>query len=54
MNGAEMLSKIKEIDHEVATILLTGHTDFESAVSAVNEGNVFRMLSKTMPSRDSN
>ncbi len=49
MDGATMLSKIKELDHEVVTVLLTGHTDFESAVAAVNEGNVFRMLSKPCP-----
>ena len=28
-DGATMLSKIKEIDSEVVTVLLTGHTDFE-------------------------
>ena len=32
MNGAEMLSRIKQIDDEVVTVLLTGHTDFESAI----------------------
>ena len=49
MNGAEMLAEIKKRDHEVSTILLTGHTDFESAMAAVNDGNVFRMLSKPCP-----
>ena len=49
MNGATMLSEIKKRDHEVVTVLLTGHTDFESAMAAVNEGNVFRMLSNPCP-----
>ena len=49
MNGAEMLAAIKKIDPEVVTVLLTGFTDFESAMAAVNEGNVFRMLSKPCP-----
>lgn len=49
MNGAEMLSNIKKLDSEVVTVLLTGHTDFDSAMAAVNEGNVFRMLSKPCP-----
>jgi CheY-like chemotaxis protein len=49
MNGAEMLAAIKAIDPEVVTVLLTGYTDFESAMAAVNEGNVFRMLSKPCP-----
>ena len=49
MNGATMLSEIKTRDPEVVTVLLTGHTDFESAMSAVNEGSIFRMLSKPCP-----
>lgn len=49
MNGAEMLSSIKKLDDEVVTVLLTGHTDFDSAMAAVNQGNVFRMLSKPCP-----
>lgn len=49
MNGAEMLAAIKKLNPEVVTVLLTGYTDFESAMAAVNEGNVFRMLSKPCP-----
>ena len=49
MNGATMLSEIKGKDPEVVTVLLTGHTDFESAMAAVNEGSIFRMLSKPCP-----
>lgn len=49
MNGADMLAEIKKQNHEVSTILLTGHTDFDSAMAAVNDGNVFRMLSKPCP-----
>lgn len=49
MNGAEMLAAIKKVNPEVVTVLLTGYTDFESAMAAVNEGNVFRMLSKPCP-----
>ena len=49
MNGATMLSEIKGRDPEVVTVLLTGHTDFESAMAAVNEGSIFRMLSKPCP-----
>jgi response regulator RpfG family c-di-GMP phosphodiesterase len=49
MDGATLLSEIKKRDPEVVTVLLTGHTDFESAMSAVNEGSIFRMLSKPCP-----
>ena len=49
IDGAVMLSSIKERNADVVTMLLTGHADFESAMSAVNDGNVFRMLSKPCP-----
>ena len=49
IDGAAMLAAIKERDPDVVTMLLTGHADFESAMAAVNEGNVFRMLSKPCP-----
>ena len=52
MDGATMLGEIKKRDPEVVTVLLTGHTDFESAMSAVNSGSVFRMLSKPCPPDD--
>ena len=48
MDGATMLAEIKKRNPEVVTVLLTGYTDFESAMAAVNEGNVFRMLSKPL------
>ena len=49
MDGATMLAEIKKRNPEVVTVLLTGYTDFESAMAAVNEGNIFRMLSKPCP-----
>ena len=49
MSGSEMLQEIKKIDPEVVTVLLTGHTDFESAMSAVNDGSVFRDALKPCP-----
>lgn len=52
MDGATMLGEIKKRDPEVVTVLLTGHTDFESAMLAVNSGNIFRMLSKPCPPQD--
>jgi response regulator RpfG family c-di-GMP phosphodiesterase len=49
MDGASMLAAIKDLDPDVVSMLLTGHADFESAMSAVNDGCVFRMLSKPCP-----
>lgn len=46
MSGSEMLSAIKQRDPDVVTMLLTGHADFDSAMAAVNDGAIFRMLSK--------
>lgn len=49
MDGASMLAAIKERDPDVVSMLLTGHADFDSAMAAVNDGRVFRMLSKPCP-----
>lgn len=46
MNGAEMLSLIKEIQPRAQTLLLTGHADFELARDAVNDGGVHKIMSK--------
>ena len=46
MNGADFLAKAKEISPNSVRIMLTGFTDIESAIKAVNEGNIFRFLTK--------
>ncbi|MBI9070713.1 MAG: response regulator [Melioribacteraceae bacterium] len=46
MNGIELLSKIKNINPDTVRIILTGHANLETAISAVNEGNIFRFLTK--------
>jgi len=46
MNGIEFL-KVVETEHpEVIRVMLTGNADLQSAVDAVNEGHVFRFLTK--------
>ncbi|MBA3581068.1 MAG: response regulator [Gammaproteobacteria bacterium] len=49
MNGAEFLSKVRQHFPHTVRILLTGQSDMESAVSAVNEGQIFRFLTKPCP-----
>lgn len=49
MTGVEFLVKVKELSPDTVRILLTGQADLEVAVAAVNEGNVFRILSKPCP-----
>ncbi len=46
MNGAEFLKRVREISPDTVRILLTGYADLKSAVSAVNEGQIFRFLTK--------
>ena len=46
MNGAELLSNVRRISPATVGILLTGQTDIETAIAAVNSGNVFRFLTK--------
>ncbi len=45
-NGADLLSEVKVRWPNVVRLLLTGHADLQSAMAAVNEGEVFRFLTK--------
>lgn len=49
MTGIEFLAKARLIAPDTVRVLLTGQGDFEAAISAVNEGNVFRFLTKPCP-----
>jgi CheY-like chemotaxis protein len=46
MNGAEFLAKVRQTTPDTVRMLLTGHTDLNAAIEAVNEGNIFRFLTK--------
>jgi CheY-like chemotaxis protein len=46
MNGAEFLSQVRQKTPETVRMLLTGYTDINAAIEAVNEGNIFRFLTK--------
>jgi DNA-binding NtrC family response regulator len=46
MDGARLLSKIRIEFPDVVRIMLTGNSDQETAVRAVNEGHIFRFLTK--------
>ncbi|MFH1841992.1 MAG: HD domain-containing phosphohydrolase [bacterium] len=49
MNGAEFLRQARDNAPETVRILLTGYADMENIVSAVNDGNIFRILGKPCP-----
>ncbi len=51
MNGAQFLSHAKEKSPDTVRLLLTGHSDVDSAIAAVNEGNIFRFLFKPCPEK---
>lgn len=46
MDGATFLSQVKERAPDTVRLLLTGQTDLDSAIAAVNQGQVFRFLTK--------
>lgn len=49
MDGITFLKKVQEMSPDTIRIMLTGHADLQSAISAVNEGSVFRFLTKPSP-----
>lgn len=49
MDGAAFLAKARVVAPLAVRILLTGQTELEAAVAAVNEGQIFRFLTKPCP-----
>jgi response regulator RpfG family c-di-GMP phosphodiesterase len=49
MGGIEFLQAVKATSPDSVRIMLTGNADQDSAVKAVNEGNIFRFLNKPCP-----
>jgi CheY-like chemotaxis protein len=46
INGAQFLAQVRQTTPDTVRMLLTGYTDLQSAIDAVNEGNIFRFLTK--------
>jgi response regulator RpfG family c-di-GMP phosphodiesterase len=46
VNGIALLRRVRELAPDTARILLTGHANIDSAIGAVNDGAVFRFLTK--------
>jgi response regulator RpfG family c-di-GMP phosphodiesterase len=46
MSGAQLLAQVHERWPTTMRILLTGYADIESAISAINNGGIFRYISK--------
>lgn len=46
MDGGAFLARARTFSPDTVRILLTGYTDLESAVAAINRGQIFRFLTK--------
>jgi len=46
MDGVELLKRAKSAAPDTVRIMLTGNADTETAIEAINEGNIFRFLIK--------
>lgn len=49
MDGIEFLTEVRKIAPETVRMLLTGSADLNAAIQAVNQGNIFRFLTKPCP-----
>ncbi len=46
MDGIQLLSKIKALSPDTIRVMLTGNAEIDMAINAINEGSIFRFLSK--------
>ena len=46
MSGSQFLAQVKQEAPDTVRMLLTGYADINAAMEAVNEGNIFRFLTK--------
>lgn len=46
MDGVELLAKVRQLAPDTVRMMLTGNADQQTAINAVNEGCIFRFLSK--------
>jgi response regulator RpfG family c-di-GMP phosphodiesterase len=52
MDGVAFLSRAREISPDTTRIMLTGHAGMDASIQAVNQGQVFRFLTKPCPMPD--
>jgi response regulator RpfG family c-di-GMP phosphodiesterase len=46
MDGIQFLRKVKQLSPDTVRLMLTGQADLNTTIAAVNEGNIFRFLTK--------
>jgi CheY-like chemotaxis protein len=52
MDGVQFLRKAKQLAPDSVRVMLTGNADQQTAIEAVNQGNIFRFLTKPCSSVD--
>lgn len=52
LNGIELLKTVKAISPETIRMVLTGKADMKATVQAINEGEVFRFITKPWDDED--
>ena len=52
MNGVTLLQKAMEIQPDTARILITGYSDIQAVINAINEGNVYYYIHKPWEPED--
>jgi DNA-binding NtrC family response regulator len=52
MNGAEFLAQVRQLAPDSVRMVLTGFKDINRAIEAVNEGRIFRYLTKPCEKKD--
>ncbi len=49
MNGIEFLARVRSLSPDSVRMMLTGNNDLDTAMEAVNQGEIFRFLTKPCP-----
>jgi response regulator RpfG family c-di-GMP phosphodiesterase len=49
MDGIQFLSRVRKLSPDTVRMMLTGNADLHAAIEAVNEGNIFRFMTKPCP-----
>lgn len=49
MDGVELLQQVSELAPDTVRMLLTGQADLDSAIGAINDGRIFRFITKPCP-----
>jgi response regulator RpfG family c-di-GMP phosphodiesterase len=52
MNGAQFLAQVNQRWPETVRILLTGHAEIKDTIDAINQGHIFRYISKPWEDND--